>query len=53
MSIARRLARGGTPPVSPLFPPSDTLPLIVGERGQSPRSLQLAVHPQPAFEVGR
>jgi hypothetical protein len=50
MSIAD--ARGGKPPVSPLSPPSDTLPLVVGEDGQSPPSLSLVMHRQPARKRG-
>jgi hypothetical protein len=53
VSIASlRLARGGTPSVSPLSPPSDTLRLLVGEDGQSPPSLSLVVHQQPARKSG-
>jgi hypothetical protein len=44
MSIARKLARGGRPPVSPLIPPSDTLRLFVGEHGQSPHSRHFVAH---------
>ena len=52
MSIARKLARGGELPVSPLIPRADILQLVVREDGRSPHPRQqLEVHIRT--EVGR
>jgi hypothetical protein len=51
-SLAFGSLAGGKPPVSPLSPPSDTLRLVVGEHGQSPRSRSLAVQLRAARKSG-